>query len=68
MKNLMSTRLPKFLIAGLLLVINILFYTVSYPDSGAVYAWKIHPLFAITMQIVIGVPIVAYIYFGIKNI
>jgi hypothetical protein len=68
MKNLMSTRLPKFLIAGLLLVINILFYTVSYPDSGAVYAWEIHPLFAIAMQIVIGVPIVAYIYFGIKNI
>ena len=67
MKKFFEKRYVKFILAALALVVNILFYTISAPESGANAAVELHPLFYFMIQEVFVVVIAAWIYFGIKN-
>lgn len=60
----------KIIIACLILFMNIAFYTVDAQGVGTGFssAYDIHPLFGITMSLVIGVPFFAYLYFIIKDV
>lgn len=50
-----------------LTLINILFYTLGYPDTGFKGAMDIHPILGIFLSLVIATPLGAYIYFLITG-
>ena len=68
MKNLVESILFKVIILNIILVGNIAFYTWGYPDSGAQYAWDIHPLFWGMLQGLFCYAAGAYMYFAIKKV
>ena len=65
-----KTRLAKLIPLSILLFMNIAFYTLDAPGIGTGFqsAWSLHPLFGIAMSVVIGVPVLAYIYFIITDL
>jgi len=69
-KKISETKPFKMTIAGLILFMNIAFYTKKAPGMGTGFqsAYEIHPLFGIAMSLVIGIPFLAYLYFIIKDV
>ena len=68
MNKIVESRFFKFMVVGIVAIGNILFYTWGYPESGAKAAWEVHPLFWGMLQSIFLYAMVAYTYFGIKNV
>jgi len=71
MRNFLTkTRLMKLLGIGFFVAFNILFYTLEAPGMGTGFdsAWEISPFFGIFLSLVIGVPLLGWIYFFIMDV
>jgi len=65
--RLTETSFFKFLMAFLVAVVNVLFYTLGYPETGAKAAWEVHPLFFCMWQGIFLYACIGMIYFGITK-
>ena len=50
MKNFLNKNWVRLIMIGLSILANVLFYTISAPESGAMAAVEVHPLFYYMIQ------------------
>ena len=67
MKEFLNSSVVRWTNILTIIVGNIAFYTWGYPESGAKYAWDIHPLFYLMWQLIFLYAIVGLIVMWYKK-